>query len=306
MTDLLEDDLVVLIDIEPALPAPVDGAVAPDAGARRLGAWLRRGLGGLLLVLALVGVAIGAAVVFSGLAFGDDATRVAGDGLDVVTDVLDTTGAAIDGAEETLVTATDALESVSGAMTEFESGLGDVQSLLGDMSDVVGNDLADSIAGLRDAMPQLIDAGDVLDGTLQTLSLFGVPYDPSALLGDSFRELQGSLDPVPGRLRDEGTLLGQAAGDLADARGSIDRIGASLGDLRVELAGTAALFGRYRDTIERARTLVADLRSDVGRWSGAVRWILTVIGALVVLWQVVPAYLGVRLVRGLDPLSRNA
>lgn len=307
-------ETVVWIEFEPVFDRPplaepdeapeaVEAPAPPPAASARARRWPARTLGGIFVGLGVLGVAIGVGLIVLGLSLADDITSGLGDGLEVVADVLDVSADTIDTAEATLRTVTASLGDVDAAMAEFDGGLGDVEILMGDMAVLVGGDLAGSMAGLREAMPQLITVGDTLDRTLGALAIFGVDYDPDTGMGESFREVQASIADVPEKLEGEGRLLGEAGTDLGEARVSLGRVATGLADLRTELAGTASLFTRYRVTVEDARSLVADLRQDVSRWDGVLRWALIAVGTLVVVWQLVPLHLGRRLIRGMPTPS---
>jgi hypothetical protein len=256
--------------------------------------WGSRYLGWGFTALGIAGIVVGVAVVVLGfvvLGLTDDF----GDGTAVVSDVLESTAEGIDTAQSILSAADEGLASVDDGMDDFRDGLIEFETALTDMSGVIGVDLADSFDALQQSFPGLIEVADVLDRTVEALAIFGIGSDSELTLGEAFRQMDLSLAEVPESLREQGRLLDEGRTNLVSVRDSLDQIEASLVQMQAEFAEAAVLFEEYRVGVDEARGTVGRTESDLDRWRPIAGWVLVIAGALMVLWQGVPLYLGARI-----------
>lgn len=264
----------------------------------RSAATVRRVLGWIAVAAGAIGMAIGVALIWLGVGIVERAGATIDDGLAIADDTLAAILDTIDVADRTIATTSASLAEMRASLGSVGGSIRRVDGLLGETADVVAGDVAESIDSLLAALPGLIDVGDTLDRTLRSLSLLGVPYDPDQQVGDGFREMEAALVDVPDRLRLQGELLDDMRADLVSTGGSLARVRADLGEIRVELVETTELLVRYREAASDGVEVVADIRAQVDGAVPVARWVLIGLGAFFILYQLVPMYLGWRLTRG--------
>lgn len=260
-----------------------------------------RMVGWISLVVGVVGIVFGLLLMWLGFGVVDRAASTIDGGLALADDSIVAVLNTLDVAEETVEITADSLLEMQVSLASVTGSIRRVDGLLGETSDIVSGDLAESLDALLDALPGLIDVGDTLDRTLRSLAFLGVPYDPSAPIGDGFREMERALIDVPPRLREQGALLDDMRTDLVSTRGSLDRVRGDVGQIRGQLADTGRLFDGYRRAAVDGSGLVSDIRAQVERGAPTAKIALVAFGLFVIIYQVVPMYLGWRLVRG-EPL----
>jgi len=150
---------------------------------------------------------------------------------DVVRDIAETIAAS-----ETLVgRTTDALSSIESATISTTRTIESVNELLGETAELAGNEIADSLETAVETLPGLTATAQVVDRTMRALSLIGVDYDPDQPLDEALADLETSLRPVPGQIRDQARLLQQARADIDRIVTEGDTLAAVLLEARIEL-----------------------------------------------------------------------
>jgi hypothetical protein len=96
------------------------------------------------------------------------------------------------------------LSELSDVTLRLEQGTRDAAVAIDGAGRMVGGDVASSLEAVETALPGLIEAASVIDGTLQTLSVFGVGYDPAVPFDDAFADLEACFDGLPARVRLQG------------------------------------------------------------------------------------------------------
>jgi hypothetical protein len=155
-----------------------------------------------------------------------------------------------------LSTASDSIESAADAGE-------DTSGRLEDVADFLDGDLVEDIEALQRSMPAAIQAAGAIDDTLGALSLFGVEYDPDEPFDVSLMAVEDALSGLPDELVAQAAAVRglvpasrQFAEDASALAGSLRALGGSL-------ESSQEVIVSYRDTLERARSVVGDTDSSL-------------------------------------------
>jgi len=178
------------------------------------------------------------------------ALRTADDTVAIVASIVDQLA-------NSLVTVADAARDSIATIDDAESGLHK-------LAEITGEDLPRIVESLQEAMPALIQVADVIDGTLGTLSIVGVPYDPDVPFDESLAGVAESIESLPEQVRQQAALIeevGSGLGGIADQAGDLI---IEIGVAREQLKDGLELLNQYRATtataiegVEAERGLIA-------------------------------------------------
>jgi hypothetical protein len=166
-------------------------------------------------------------------------------------------------------TSLEALRSTVASVSAAADGAAESARTVGlavdGAAEVIGEELPSSVESIREAMPGLIQAAEVIDSTLTTLAFLGVDYDPEVPLDQAFRRLDLELATIPETLRDNAALISglttqaQVFGDEALS------ISAQAAVLEGTLGSAQGLIEDYRVNVEMVTAVVDD--SLAGLWT---------------------------------------
>jgi hypothetical protein len=151
------------------------------------------------------------------------------------------------------------LVAVEDAAVDSIATLDDAENGLSKLAEITGEDLPRIVESLQEAMPALIQVADVIDGTLGTLSIVGVPYDPDVPFDESLAGVAESIENLPAQVREQAALIeevGVGLGQIADQGGDLI---IEVGLARQALGDGIQLLDRYRATTANA---IADVEAE--------------------------------------------
>jgi hypothetical protein len=169
------------------------------------------------------------------------------------------------------------LSELSDVTLRLEQGTRDAAVAIDGAGRMVAGDVASSLEAVETALPGLIEAASVIDGTLQTLSVFGVGYDPAVPFDDALADLEAGFDGLPARVRLQGEDLSSLAPIVATSADDTAGVRTSIDGLRTQLGGLSQSLGAVEPTINTLGTAV-DAAAGFGRWAWLAR-VLIVVGA---------------------------
>ena len=180
-----------------------------------------------------------------------------GDSIEVTGEALVSVGATLDVADEALETLTDGLGTAATATGHAAASSETIAAAVTETVVIVGEDLPASIQAIRDAMPGLIEASNVIDNTLSGLSLIGVPYNPDVPLDEAFVELDRQLAPLPEGLRANAAII---ANLIPEADGFFQ-----------ETVTLTEQIETIRLSVVEARSVIDDYQSQAARLDAVVQ-----------------------------------
>lgn len=185
------------------------------------------------------------------------------DSLVVTSNALVAVAETVEVAASSIGTVRTSLGSVAAASDELSVTVDASTEVLDEVAELTANEIPESLEAFQDSLPALISVGGAIDGTLRTLSFFGVEYDPERPFDEALAALGTALEGVPERLREQSVNLEEATTGI---RGVVDNtrdIATSIAALDADIRVTEELLGEYRVTTGQAARLVSDARDEV-------------------------------------------
>lgn len=216
-----------------------------------------RNRGGSIVRIGILGLLSVVAITFVAWMLTEDLFRRLGDSIEVTGEALVSVGATLDVADDALATLTESLGTAATATGHAAESSRTVAAAVAETVVIVGEDLPASIEAIRDAMPGLIEASNVIDNTLSGLALIGVPYNPEVPLDEAFAELDRQLATLPEGLRENADIIAQL---IPEADG-----------FHQETVVLSDQIEVMRLSVEEARSVIDDYRSQTARLDAVVQ-----------------------------------
>ncbi len=255
-----------------------------------------RGVGLLLVVVALTGMAIALVGAVIGWRLVGGVNTATSDTLEVTVNALGSVEDTIDVADGTVTSTSEALADLETTLLTLSGALNtgaDVIDDTGQLTETSGPALTDAAVTLR----QLESIGGQIDGFLVTLS--GVPltpeFNPDAGLGATFGRLASDLEPLDEEFAATTASLQQFEGSLTDLQADVDGLAVTIGRVNNDLVESKGLLDQYRDNVAEARLVADRSQNDFGRDQTLLRVFVALAGLSLALAQVTPLWLGLRL-----------
>ena len=248
---------------------------------------LMLGIGMLGLVVTLVATLVAQKLV-------GDLIGGVDESLELTVDLLETIDESFVVVEEALLIIAEGTEGASDAVRALGRGLDDGSMALESARVLTGEEIADALGQMEDAMPALQQAAAAIERTLRTLDSLplGLTYAPEQTLVDVIGELRGGLEGIPEQLRDQAAQVGGTADSLTEATAGTMATAAALQELVGRLDEATDLVGDYAVQAVEARVLVDEQREVAATNLVQARWMIWIVALTVALGQFVPLYLG--------------
>lgn len=202
-----------------------------------------------------------------------------GDSREVTDEALVSVGATLDVADEALETLIASLETAGIATGHAAASSQTIAAAVGETVVIVGEDLPASIEAIRDAMPGLIEASNVIDETLSGLSLIGVPYNPKVPLDEAFAQLDQQLAPLPQELRENAAIMAALIPEADGFYREAVTMGEQIETIRLSVIEARTFIDGYQSQAARLDAVVQD--TAVGLDQGAfLSRLLVVLGGV--------------------------
>jgi ABC-type transporter Mla subunit MlaD len=208
----------------------------------------------------------------------------------------------------------DALNTVGATAVDVSQAIMEARPLLDETSQMVTEDVPEALDGVREAMPNVVNAMRLVDRTLFFLAGFqftipnplgadmnlglGIDYAPEQPLGEAFDAVNTGLEEIPGTLRDmkgnisaANSYLLAVSGDMSTLSGELKTVTEQISEVQPQLEEAAA-------NIDDVRGSVQGIRRTLPQTLDHVRKILVGVLALVGVSQVPSIYVGWLLFRG--------
>ncbi|MDY7105815.1 MAG: hypothetical protein S0880_31910 [Actinomycetota bacterium] len=251
------------------------------------------GCGGL--VAALLVTAIGVAV---SRGIDDSAVR----SIELSAEALETLDDTLEIADDVVSSTLESLESLESALRGLSSSFTETRTLADGLAELAAEDLPETIDALSGALPTLESTAASVDNVLGALGPFAPGYDPDVPLAESIGELRAGLEPLPDSLRDSAEDLRAASDALEGLDTDLAALADDVATLRTDLARTESVLADYDSTTAEARALAEEASDDIGRSATFATIAVVLAGLALAAGQVVPVWLGLRLLAGGDPV----
>lgn len=246
-----------------------------EAGAER------RRFGTVLLTLGGLGV-IGALLAgLVGWALAGQATRAIDETVSPLGDIVGDVAGTIEASQVMVRRTSEAVASIEDATRSTGRTLSSVGEVLDETVVLAGGGLADGLESAVGSLPALVDTSRIIDRTMRALRLLGVDYDPEVPLDRSLSELETSLRPIPGQLRDQISLIESARLDLTSIADDAGSLAAVLLEVRIDMMQAEQVLESAAVNVAGAEVALSAIERDIGSYGTLAR--LVVVGGAIAL-----------------------
>lgn len=223
------------------------------------------------MVVGFVGVVASLVVGVAGWVLAGRATTTAERTIGPVTAVVEDVVESIEASEVLFDRTTEAIESIETAARSSVRTLDSVGSVLDETAEIAGGGIADSLDAAVDTLPGLISTSSVVDTTMRALSFVGVDYDPEVPLDESLADLESSLAPVPGQIREQVALIEDVRSDLDQIAEDGRQLSAVLLEARLDMIDAERTLRAARASAQAAAESVAAIEDEIDTYETLAR-----------------------------------
>jgi hypothetical protein len=246
----------------------------------------RHTFGSAISRLGMVGLVGAIALALVAWLFTEDLFDRLGASIEVTGEALASIGATLDVADGALATLTDSLETAVAATEHAAASSETVSAAVSETVVIVGESLPSSIDAIRNAMPGLIEASNVIDSTLSGLSFIGVPYNPGVPLDEAFIELDRQLAPLPQELRDNANIIAALIPEADGFHSETVVLTGQIESIRLSVVDARSVIAEYQSQAERLDAVVADAADQLDQGAFLAQLVVLLGGALAALMAV--------------------
>ncbi len=154
-------------------------------------------------------------------------------------------------------------------------------------------------------LPTIESIAGSIDTALRTISRapFGPDYQPDQPFDEAIADLSAAVAPLPAELRALSGDLGGIARSTRAMSGQLAVLVRDVDQLDRQLRQVSTLIDRYVASAVEARGLASTSRRDLASSARWTRFLMTALATLFALGQIVPIWLGLRLMGGPISLS---
>ena len=274
---------------------------------------LRRLLGALILLIALLGIGLSAAGTVYGHRIIDNTGAGLDTSLDLASQSLITAKDTLLLAKTTLDQVSDGLDSVETTLLDLSQTISQTQPLLSEMSQIVSHDVPDGVEGFQATVPDMAQAAALVDETLTTLSdlryeqsILGyvirfdlnLDYLPEVSLEESVNRVGSSLEDISPRLRALEGYIDTTEGNLETISQDFIATSTDLNAINSSISDTGPLLDGYVRIVSEVLDLIAQTRAGMSTQLYMAKLTVTVVMVWLGLAQIAPLYLGWELATG--------
>ena len=263
----------------------------------------RRTFGSAISRLGKVGLVGAVVIAVVAWLFTEDLFDRLGDSIEVTGEALGSIGATLDVADGALATLTDSLETAVTATGHASASSETVSAAVSETVVIVGESLPSSIDAIRDAMPGLIEASNVIDSTLSSLSFIGVPYNPGVPLDEAFIALDRQLEPLPQELRNNADIIARLIPEADGFHTETVLLTRQIEAIRLSVVDARSVIADYQSQAERLDAVVEDAAAQLDQGAFLAQMVVLLGGALAALIAVGLILTG-RAITSLEELPR--
>lgn len=236
-----------------------------------------------IVILSVIGVAIGLIMV-------QNLSRDVRASTMVSSSALDAIGQTIETIDEVAAGTSASLDSTAASVSSASSTLDGAVTAIEGVADFLDQELPVTLDSIQMSMPAAIQAANAVDGTLRALSFVGVDYDPEEPFGESLARVNTALSSLPDEIRTQSETLRLLIPSAEQLSADTDSLSTSLDNVKEALSGFTSLTETYEITISDAETTIVETTDSVDTSIWMIRALIVaagVVGILVglVLWS---------------------
>lgn len=272
---------------------------------RRLPGFLdsRQQTGHALVIAGVVGLVGSLFAAVIGLVLVDRARESITVTVDPVIRVVGDVTESIEASRVIVERTTDAIESIETATRSTVRTMVSVGDVLDETAALAGGEVADSLESAVGSLPGLVSTGRVLDTTMRALSLIGVDYDPEIPLDEALADLETSLAPIPGQIRDQVDLIESVGEDLDVIADDARALSAVLFESRLDMVDADRALSSALRNAESAVESLETVEADIGSYTALARVLVVAAAIALTAAALAPLLLGLHLRRVDDDQS---
>lgn len=277
------------IDTETA----IETLVTRDPGMRRLGRLMR--------TVGILGLIAGGAAISLGLIMLNDVEGLLTNSLELTAESLTTVDSSLQVATGTVDVVRDGLAEADRTSRGLQTSLTEGAALLEQTADLTRTEVAGSIESVAATLPTIVQVGGSIDSTLRTVDQLGGPqYEPEEPFDVTLQALQDNLAGLPGDLVTQADAIDAAGANLRTVGVQSVEVADAIGGIRTSLDEAGGVLDEYQTTASQAAQLLEETRADLGRRIRLLQVLVVVLGAIYCFGQLLPLYLGHRIVKLFD------
>lgn len=274
---------------------------------------LKRLIGLIIILVALLGAAIGGGLFMYGEQTIDNITREIATVIDLTDRTLENSRTGLVTTQASLAEVNTSLNTVEDTTRNLSRTVGDTQPLLIELNLLLTEEVPNSLDAVQQTLPNLISVAGTIDNTLLALSSFGfeqsffgiplafdlgIEYDPEGRFDESVAELGASIETIPGQLRSLEDDLTTTTNNLDDLSGNLSTLADDLSNINESIAEFDAVLGGYILIIDDFQAELARLDAALPAQLELLKTGLLIVAIYVGLTQLAPLYLGFELLLG--------
>ncbi len=270
---------------------------------------MKRILGGIILLVGIVGVALsGMGYVYGRRAIdaagtqADAGLRFASENLDAVVDTLVL-------ANNTALEINEAFDTVEAAVVDSSQAISQMIPMMDQVTAVISQDVPQSLEAVQATIPDLAQVAKVMDDTLTTLSRFridetipiinyriqydlGINYNPVQPFDISVQQMGNSMEGLPQQLRDMEGYTAVTQDNLQTIGDDLLAISQDLDDVNDQFSQLPPQIQEYIRLVNDVNDKTRQMRAAIDEKLATVKQILTIAMLWLGLTQIAPLYLG--------------
>jgi methyl-accepting chemotaxis protein len=271
----------------------------------------RRILGILMMIIGIVGLIIAVAFGYYGRVAVDSVAAGLNSTIAVLQTTVGTTVDSLVSVKSTLNEAQTTVDTVSDTVGNLSTTLFDTQPLLEQVTSIATETVPDSLEAVQGAIPNLAGIAGSIDTTLERLddlkverAILGVPfsfdlgitYNPREPFDAAVLQIGDSFVGLPEQLRSLDANLGTAVDNIATIGANVRDLSGNLADVSATLGDFPGLLDQYIGVLNQTEASLVNIKEQFEANLNLIKWVITGLGVWFALYQVVPLYVGWRMI----------
>lgn len=181
-------------------------------------------------------------------------------------------------ADDTLTEVRATLDVVGSVTDDIGTSADETADVLEGIEGLLSERIPEALTAIEASMPALIDTAAVIDDTMGTLAIIGVPYNPDVPFDTALREVETQLEGLPEVVAEQGSSLAAIVPVVRTSGQDVARLSDHLVAIDEDLAAAQLTLEDYEQAIVDLEQ-IALVGDDVARFIPFAR-VGTVIMAL--------------------------
>lgn len=270
----------------------------------------RRILGVVMILIGIVGLIIAVAFAYYGRVAVDSVAVGLNSTVAVLQNTVGTTVDSLTSVKSTITEAQATVDTVSTTVGNLSTTLFDTQPLLQQVTVIATDTVPNSLEAVQGAIPNLAGIAGTIDTTLQRLddlkverAILGVPisfdlginYNPREPFDAAVLQVGDSFVGLPDQLRTLDQSLATAVDNIATIGNNISTLSTDLVAVSGTLGDFPGLLDQYIDILNQTEASLVNIRDQVAANLNLIKWAITGLGVWFAFYQLVPLYVGWRM-----------